>query len=86
MMLGGDPSSMRLLAARFRHEANEVQNLTARVGAALADTTWTGPAADRFRSEWEGTYRGVLARLQESLHGSAGHVDARVTAIEQATG
>lgn len=85
MMLGGDPSSMRLLATRFRQEASEVDNLTARVSAALADTTWTGPAADRFRSEWEGTYRGVLARLSQSLHGSAAHVDARVSAIEQAT-
>ncbi len=84
-ILGGDPQQMQHLAARFRDESRAVGELQGRVTAALGDTLWTGPAAQRFRQEWEGSFRQALARLQEALEQNAQVVDARLRAITEAT-
>lgn len=84
-ILGGDPQQMQQLAGRFRHEAQAVADLQARITAALGDTVWTGPAAERFRQEWDGTFRQALVRLQEALDQNARIVDDRLRAITEAT-
>jgi WXG100 family type VII secretion target len=84
-MLGGDPQQMQHLAGQFRREAQTVGELQQRVSGALTSTVWTGPAADRFRQDWEGSFRPALARLQESLDQNAHVVEARLRAITEAT-
>lgn len=85
-ILGGDPQQMHQLASTFRAEAGAVEQLTARIGASLGNTVWTGPAADRFRQEWETSFRQGLARLQQALEQNAAIVDGRLRAITEATG
>lgn len=84
-ILGGDPQQMQRLAGQFRREAQAVSELQHRVTASLGDTLWTGPAADRFRQEWEGSFRQALVRLQEALEQNAQVVEARLRAISEAT-
>lgn len=84
-MLGANPEQMRQLASTFRTEAGHVAELRTRMGASLGTTAWTGPAADRFREEWEGAFATALLRLEQALHENATTVDARLQAITTAT-
>lgn len=84
-ILGGDPQQMQQLAQTFRAEAGAVEQLTARINGTLNNTVWTGPAADRFRQEWETSFRQALTRLQEALNENAAVVDNRMRAITEAT-
>lgn len=84
-ILGGDPQQMQQLSVQFRNEGQQVADLASRITGTLANTVWTGPAADRFRQEWEGDFRQVLARLQEALERNAQVVDTRLRAITDAT-
>jgi len=84
-MVGGNLEQLRVLEQRFTADAEEVGDLQRRITATLNNTTWTGPAADRFRSEWNGSFVGALARLQEALTENASVVRSRAQAIQQAT-
>ena len=33
----------------------------------MQNTVWDGPAANRFRTQWEGEFRPTLTRLQQAL-------------------
>ena len=84
-MVGGSLEQMQALEHQFASDAQAVGDLQRRITAAVSNTTWTGPAADRFRSEWNGTFVGALSRLQEALQENAGVVRNRRTAIQTAT-
>ncbi len=84
-MLGANPDQMRQLAATFRTEASHVAELRLRIGATLGGTAWTGPAAARFREEWEGSFASALVRLEAALQQNASVVDGRLQAITSAT-
>lgn len=84
-MLGANPEQMRQLSSTFRSEAAHVAELRTRIGATLAATAWTGPAATRFREEWEGVFATALARLEAALQENAAVVDGRLEAITSAT-
>lgn len=84
-MLGANPAEMEALHARFATSSMEVADLTTRVEAAVQSTSWTGPAADRFRAQWEGEFRAALGGLRAALEDNAAFVRARLDAIHQAT-
>lgn len=84
-VVGGSLEQMQSLEHQFSVDAQAVADLQRRVTASVASTTWTGPAAERFRSEWNGTFVGALNRLQEALNENAAVVRSRRQAIEAAT-
>lgn len=84
-LYGGDLGALDNLNTTFVREAGEVERLIASISGTLASTPWTGPASDRFRSDWEGQYVPMLRSLTQSLNQSAEVVRNRRTAIEQAT-
>ena len=84
-ILGGDPEQMQTLARQFRTESGQVAELNARISGVLSSTTWTGPAAERFRQEWESSFRPALMRLDQALEQNATVVDSRLAALTQAT-
>ena len=85
-MLGANPEEMTVLHGRFTSSAGKVADLTARIQATVSSTTWTGPAAERFRGQWEGEFRSALTSLQAALEDNASFVRQRLDAIQQATG
>lgn len=84
-MHGGNLEQMQGLEHQFTSDAQVVAELQRRITAQVSNTTWTGPAAERFRSEWNGTFVGALTRLQEALHENAAVVRNRREAIHTAT-
>lgn len=67
MSVQGDPTEMRAAAARLRTSAESVQAMTSRVDSQMAGLAFTGPAADRVRSEAadrSARARDVVGRLE----------------------
>jgi WXG100 family type VII secretion target len=82
--VGAELSEMDRLAQTFVQQSERAVEIRALVDAAVAGTTWTGPAADKFRSEW-GQFAPTLARLHESLGEAGQAVRQRRAAIAAAT-
>ncbi|HET7486381.1 MAG TPA: WXG100 family type VII secretion target [Acidimicrobiales bacterium] len=84
-MVGASLEQMQGLEQQFTADGQAVGDLQRRISAAVGNTTWTGPAADRFRSEWNTTFVPALSRLQEALQENASVVRNRRSAIQAAT-
>ena len=84
-MVGGSLEQMQSLEQQFTGDAQVVAELQRRISAAVGNTMWTGPASDRFRNEWNGTFVPALSRLQEALNENATVVRNRRQAIQTAT-
>lgn len=84
-MVGGSLEQMQGLEQQFTTDSQTVGELQRRISSVVSNTTWTGPAAERFRSEWNGTFVSALSRLQEALNENAMVVRNRRQAIQTAT-
>ncbi|MGH8999434.1 MAG: WXG100 family type VII secretion target [Acidimicrobiia bacterium] len=83
-MQGADIMQMQDLERRLQSESGAVTELQTRINSALANTQWTGPAADRFRQEWESNFSKALRTLSEALGQNAAAVRNRWQAFEAA--
>ena len=83
-MSGADIAQMQQLEQRLKQEASSVTELMNRIDQALANTQWTGPAADRFRQEWSNDFRKALMTLSNALGENATAVQNRWRAFEAA--
>jgi uncharacterized protein YukE len=84
-MVGGDLEQLTVLEQRFRSDSQEVAELRARITSVLSSTSWSGPAAERFRQEWNSTFSSALNNLATALQENAGVVAGRRQAIAAAT-
>ncbi len=82
---GGDLAQLEALSAQFIREVDAVDGLQSRISASLEGTAWTGPAAERFRTQWSQDFVPALLRLKQALSESASVVAERRNAIEMAT-
>ena len=85
-VFGGNLGDMDSLAGNFDTQGGKVEELRSAVSGILANTAWTGPAADRFRNEWETTFTSALTQLRGALADNAQVVRNRREAIALATG
>jgi uncharacterized protein YukE len=84
-MWGGNLDQMQTLDSTFTGQAQAVVDLTSRITSTLQGTSWTGPAAERFRQDWSGQFQPALQKLQQALTDNAAIVRNRRAAIETAT-
>lgn len=84
-MMGGNLGQLEVLRKTFNDQVLAVDGLRGAVDGALGSTEWTGPAADRFRSEWASSFVPALRRLQDALTENAAVVASRRDAIQSAT-
>ena len=82
---GGDLAQLEALSRRFMTEIDAVDGLRSRISGVLDGTAWTGPAAERFRSQWTQDFVPALQRLKDALSEGSAVVTDRRTAIEMAT-
>lgn len=84
-MMGGDLGQLDVLKKTFTEQVAAVDALRGAIDGTLGSTQWTGPAAERFRGDWNGSFVPALRRLQEALTENAGVVANRREAIQAAT-
>ncbi|MDH3260367.1 MAG: WXG100 family type VII secretion target [Acidimicrobiia bacterium] len=82
---GGDLAQLEGLSSQFLREIDAVDGLQSRIAGALEGTAWTGPAAERFRTQWSQEFVPALLRLKQALSEGASVVTDRRKAIEMAT-
>jgi WXG100 family type VII secretion target len=82
--VGGQLDEMAQLSRTFATAGDQAQQIQGTVGGALSSTTWTGPAADRFRESWQ-QFAPSLGRLQQALAEAGREVEQRRRALEAAT-
>lgn len=82
--IGATIEEMQSLQATFSRESANVEQLTSSISGQVGSTWWVGPAAERFKSQWEGEFKPMLAQLQQSLVECSSEVARRSQAISAA--
>lgn len=82
--IGADLSQLSTLKRTFDSQSQVVQDLTRVISNQVEQTWWIGPAADKFKAEWQGTFEPTLRRLQGALVEAGLEVERRRSQIEQA--
>jgi WXG100 family type VII secretion target len=85
LTVGGQLDEMAQLARTLDTNGNQAQQIKSVIDRTLSSTTWTGPAADRFRDAWL-QFSPSLDKLQQALAEAGKEVEQRRRALEQATG
>jgi uncharacterized protein YukE len=70
-MYGANPEQLGHLGTTLVKQIDSISQLMSTVDGVLNSTTWQGPARDRFVSDWNGTFKTALGRLNEAF-GAAG--------------
>jgi WXG100 family type VII secretion target len=82
--IGAEMGQLQGLGQSFVRESQTVAQLTAAIGGQVQSTWWKGPAADRFRTAWEGEFAPTLRRLEAALQEASQEVSRRHDALMQA--
>ena len=79
--IGAEMEQMLSLRATFDRESGAVGELLSTLGSQLGSTWWVGPAAQRFRQQWDAQFAPTHRQLQSSLQEASGEVQRRHDAI-----
>ena len=82
--IGAEMGQLQSLGQSFARESQTVSQLVATIGGQVNGTWWKGPAADRFRSSWEGEFAPTMRRLELALQEASQHIQKRHDALQQA--
>jgi hypothetical protein len=82
--IGGEVDQLTALKATFDRQSGSVAELIASIDSQLGNTYWVGPAAERFKGQWNGDFKRMLKNLQTSLAESGSEVARRREALIQA--
>ena len=82
--MGADLEQLAQLQAAFARQSQTLEELVSSMRNQLGNTTWHGPAAERFRSAWSGEYEPALRRLQAGLQEAGSEVGRRREALLRA--
>ena len=70
-MYGANPEELAALGSKLKAQQSSIDGVISTVTGALSGTTWVGPAREQFESDWNGTFRSGLAKLNDAF-GAAG--------------
>ncbi len=82
--IGATIEEMHALQAAFMRESGTVEQLSSAISGQVGNTWWVGPAAERFRGQWEGEFRPMLQALQASLQDCSQEIARRTEAMQAA--
>jgi WXG100 family type VII secretion target len=77
MAIGADIEQLQSLQNTLARNSGVVADLTSSIRNELNNVQWTGPAADRFRSDWASAFEPNLKKLQDELDQAATAVGQR---------
>ena len=84
--LGGDVEQLARLRSTLLQQSQVIESLAAGIRQQLGDTSWHGPAADRFRGAWSSDFEPSLRRLQSALQEAGQEVGRHREALLRAGG
>ena len=81
--LGGDIEAMERLQSQLKQRGQDVQQLRSEMTNMIQSTWWEGPAANNFKTEWNGQYSQSLQKLEALLVDLGQEVQRRKDALLQ---
>ncbi|MCU0259621.1 MAG: hypothetical protein MUE78_01250 [Ilumatobacteraceae bacterium] len=85
-MYGANPEQLAQLGRTLTNQIAAIDQVIASVDAALAGTTWQGPARQRFEHEWTGSFTHALHRLEEAFSVAGRDCIARSDELQRVMG
>lgn len=85
-MYGANPEQLASLGRSMKQQITSIEGVISTVSAALGGTTWMGPAREQFESEWNGSFRTALARLNEAFDAAGTDCITRSTELQRVMG
>lgn len=82
---GIDTQSTREGATQMQGNADDLGSMVQDISALLQDVLWIGPAAQRFKGEWDGSMRPQMQQAAESLAANATEMRRRADAQDAAS-
>lgn len=64
---GLDVDQVRRLSSELNSEAGALAGIISKLTALLSNTQWSGPDAERFRSDWEQVHARALRQAETAL-------------------
>jgi hypothetical protein len=83
---GAVPEELDNLGATLKRQMEPIDAVLAQVSAVLGGTTWTGPARERFESDWNGSFRDALQRLTQAFEAAGQDCLARSQELRRVMG
>jgi len=80
---GANIEQLAELRMTFSAEAVATRELCTRIRGRVDGTTWTGPAAERFRDAWASQFEPALRNLEQALTDASSEVAQRREALVQ---
>ncbi|QAY69956.1 WXG100 family type VII secretion target [Xylanimonas protaetiae] len=65
--LGMNPEDMKQLVALLNSKAKRIEEIQAHLSSLVRSTTWDGPDAERFKSDWDSDHAKKLQRVAHAL-------------------
>jgi WXG100 family type VII secretion target len=84
--LGGDVEQLARLRGTLLQQSQVIEGLSVGIRQQLGETTWHGPAAERFRGAWANEFEPSLRRLQAALQEAGQEVGRHREALLRAGG
>jgi WXG100 family type VII secretion target len=83
---GGNLEEMHAMARMFASNATKLEGVIHDLNNRTVDSDqiWSGPAAERFRSDWQQA-KSSFEKMRQSLHDASTAVDKNAQNIESAT-
>jgi hypothetical protein len=82
--IGGEVDQLTDLKNTFERQSGSVSELVSIIDGKMNSTYWVGPAAERFKGQWTGDFKRMLANLQNALAEAGGEVGRRRDALVHA--
>ncbi len=76
-VIGGEIEQLAALKALFDRQSAMIGEIVSSIRSQMGNTYWEGPAAARFRGDWQSTHESQLQRLQTQLTECATEVSRR---------
>jgi uncharacterized protein YukE len=83
---GADIAQLHALGTKLKSQIEVIDTLIGTVTGALASTTWTGPARDRFEQDWHGSFQSALGNLKEAFDAAGTECQNRSTGLAEVMG
>jgi uncharacterized protein YukE len=82
---GMDIQQVRQLSQQMRTKADEIEQISQQLTAALNGAQWVGPDQARFKSEWESNCVSALRQVCETLRSAGQAAEQNAVQQEQAS-
>jgi uncharacterized protein YukE len=66
-MYGANPDQLASLGNTLSRQIDTITQVMSVVDGSLNGTTWQGPARERFATEWNGSFKQALGKLNEAF-------------------